>query len=530
MVNLHLCLVVNRLSKVNLFLVTLVIYLGFATLLHNYFISNRIKAAEDNHHYHDLHVQPQHQKFKPNLRKFNITNLNGGDTINNKDVPNQTKKSNEAKMRKKTKSKSSHVHHQQEEAQQSYKSIRDEWYEVIKTNPVFKSIPKSPLRVGLMTRSLKDGPTQHVFLDGMETSEYLELTYTCIFGKPCLEDMTATNTTVDLWLIDGNGVKSRAEPNDVMHQLLDIANPSFQILFVDYSDRLVPRSGFMKHHYADLSEEKFQQSHMRFAIRGIVKGRNFRNNYIALGKILKPSYEDFLYTKAGLPFHTPFAVRSDIANSIQDMLGNLTTKSTTTSPIPYHPSDCLDRPLDIIHLWEILLPSKRNDFRNLVTSKVSTMANLTHPLENERQLRVIAGLRGDRAHLGRWGVSVEYVKTLLDAKIVVVAQRDQWEDHFRLFEALSSGAMVLMDEMLSLPHTLEDGESVVFFRSLDDLQEKAMYYLEHTEERLAIARKGWEISMTAHRSWHRLEEMLFGKALTKTNIHASWIVNGSKNT
>ena len=139
MVNLHLCLVVNRLSKVNLFLVTLVIYLGFATLLHNYFISNRIKAAEDNHHYHDLHVQPQHQKFKPNLRKFNITNLNGGDTINNKDVPNQTKKSNEAKMRKKTKSKSSHVHHQQEEAQQSYKSIRDEWYEVIKTCLLYTS-------------------------------------------------------------------------------------------------------------------------------------------------------------------------------------------------------------------------------------------------------------------------------------------------------------------------------------------------------------------------------------------------------
>jgi spore maturation protein CgeB len=82
-----------------------------------------------------------------------------------------------------------------------------------------------------------------------------------------------------------------------------------------------------------------------------------------------------------------------------------------------------------------------------------------------------------------------------------------------------------MDEMLSLPHSLQDGKSVVFFRSLDELQELAMYYLQHTEERLEIARNGWEICMRKHRSWHRLEEMLFGRGITKTVIEDSWFPN-----
>lgn len=82
--------------------------------------------------------------------------------------------------------------------------------------------------------------------------------------------------------------------------------------------------------------------------------------------------------------------------------------------------------------------------------------------------------------------------------------------------------MVLMDEMVSLPHSLEDGESVVFFRSIEEMQEKAVYYLEHIEERLAIARKGWEVAMEKHRSFHRLEEMLFGKRLTKPTLEESW--------
>jgi hypothetical protein len=238
-----------------------------------------------------------------------------------------------------------------------------------------------------------------------------------------------------------------------------------------------------------------------------------------------------LFTNQGMSFHAPFAVRTDFVNSIQDLLPGMVAQSPPVKPslssVPYHPTDAFDRDIDIVHLWEILLPSKNNDLRNLVTEKVTAMGNLPHPdpAEQQRKLVVDTSIQGDRAHEGRWGVSDAYATTLLRAKIVVVTQRDQWEDHFRLFEALASGTMVLMDEMLSLPHSLQDGKSVVFFRSLDELEELAMYYLEHTEERLEIARNGWVICMRRHRSWHRLEEMLFGKGITKTGIRDSWFPN-----
>lgn len=267
------------------------------------------------------------------------------------------------------------------------------------------------------------------------------------------------------------------------------------------------------------------------------RGRIFRNgstNYVKKGILLSPSWENMLSTDQGLPFHAPFAVRTDFVNSIQDLLPSMVAESTNAksasaaSSIPYHPAVSVDRPFDIVHLWEILLPSKNNDLRNLVTERVTAMGNLEHPIKSGKMIEVDTSIQGDRAHKGRWGVSDAYASTLLKAKIVIVSQRDQWEDHFRLFEALASGAMVLMDEMLSLPHSLKDGESVVFFRSLDEMQELALYYLRYPEERIEIARKGWEISMKKHRSWHRLEEMLFGKGVTKTEIRDSWFPTTKK--
>ncbi|CAJ1967747.1 unnamed protein product [Cylindrotheca closterium] len=406
---------------------------------------------------------------------------------------------------------------------------RLQWYDVIKNSPMYDEIPDQPLKVGLITRDLKAGPTNHVMMDGMRNSNHLELTKICYVTKKNGCGLMAEDPSIDLWLIDANGIKTKAKPGDLVHQLLDVVNPHFQMLFIDYSDRFVPKGGFLENHYPDVPATKFEQGHIRFAIRCIVKSRIFRVKtmpYVKLGTLVSPDYHDNLSTKQGLPFHAPFAVRTDFVNSIQDLIGSLvanqTSVKTNPSSIPYHPAFVMERPLDVTHLWEVLLPSKNNDLRNLVTEKVQAMSNLPHPLEKDRKIVVDTSIQGDRAHKGRWGVSDAYATTLLHSKIVVVTQRDQWEDHFRLFEATASGAMVLMDVMLSLPHSLQNGESVVFFTSLEDLQEKALYYLEHEDERIAIARKGWEISMEKHRSWHRMEEMLFGRGVTDTRIEDSW--------
>eukprot|EP00980_Cylindrotheca_fusiformis_P023225 scaffold10247_cov58-Cylindrotheca_fusiformis.AAC.3 len=153
--------------------------------------------------------------------------------------------------------------------------IRKEWYNVIQTNPMYKkSLPERPLRVALVTRDIKSGPTNHVLMDGIQNSNYLELVGTClILNKHGCSHLSATNRTIDLWIMDANGIKTKAKPNDLVHQLLlEIENPWFQILFIDYSDRLVPKDGFMKNHYPDLEYSKtFQQDHIRFALRCIVR-------------------------------------------------------------------------------------------------------------------------------------------------------------------------------------------------------------------------------------------------------------------
>ncbi|CAJ1967771.1 unnamed protein product [Cylindrotheca closterium] len=419
-------------------------------------------------------------------------------------------------------------------------ATREDWQKVMREQPLYPKnyIPSTPLKVGLITANGIKGPTQHVFVDGIHGSDYLSLQVLCDVGEHnCTSALDYPD--IDLWMVDANSAKSKPFPNDIVHQLVAIDdNPSFRIFFVDYSDRLVLRKAWMDSVYFDIDEDRMLAPHIRYGLRCIDKYRRWAKakGYINAGRIVHPMWDEMLITQGGPPLHAPFAVRTDIADSIHNLLPSIaqgpndknTTTTTTTgssgascSPLPYHPVDCIpDRPMDLIHLWKVI-ETNNGLLRNLATESVEQMRTWKHPTEN-RTLRVETAIQGNRAHAGRQSVSDDYVRTLLQTKIVVVTQRDGWEDHFRLFEALAAGTMVLMDEMVSLPHSLEDGESVVFFHSIQEMHDKALYYIEHTEERLAIARKGWEVTMEKHRSWHRLEEMLFGKGLTKPTLNESW--------
>lgn len=127
---------------------------------------------------------------------------------------------------------------------------------------------------------------------------------------------------------------------------------------------------------------------------------------------------------------------------------------------------------------------------------------------------VFVGLAGDAVRTGRRGVKSVYIDALLNSKINVVTQRDSWEDHYRLFEALVTGGMVITDKMLSLPAGLKNGTNIIECISQEDLRSKILYYLSHSEERIEIARQGRLVAMTQHRSWHRIEEIIFGTPMT----------------
>lgn len=87
-----------------------------------------------------------------------------------------------------------------------------------------------------------------------------------------------------------------------------------------------------------------------------------------------------------------------------------------------------------------------------------------------------------------------YWRAMKAAKIIVTANPGNWEGDFRLWEALCSKALVLVDRMyVELPHPFVDGEDVVVFDSLDrgSLMEKVRYYMEHEAEARRIAMNGF---------------------------------------
>ena len=102
---------------------------------------------------------------------------------------------------------------------------------------------------------------------------------------------------------------------------------------------------------------------------------------------------------------------------------------------------------------------------------------------------------------------------------MVITQRDEWEDHYRLMESLASGALVMTDPMVALPAGLIDNVNIIVYNSTKTLKELIKYYLkpENKKQRKRIALNGYKLVMGRHRCWHRLEELLFGRPLTNVD-------------
>ncbi|GAX19467.1 hypothetical protein FisN_19Hh041 [Fistulifera solaris] len=193
----------------------------------------------------------------------------------------------------------------------------------------------------------------------------------------------------------------------------------------------------------------------------------------------------------------------------------------------------VERPVDVSHFWPVpgdsgrskMFPLKqslirvtrqrlpriffsfwtshvRNDrLRDAVSRVIHEKLSPTH--------EVFVGLAGHFQPAARYSAQSDYLRKLAESKIVVVSQKDNLEDQNSLMEALVSGAMVMTDPMLTLPNELEHNVSVVVYHSLDDLVTKVQYYLEHEDERVAIAKTGYDIAMNQYRSWQLVERMVF---------------------
>jgi spore maturation protein CgeB len=66
----------------------------------------------------------------------------------------------------------------------------------------------------------------------------------------------------------------------------------------------------------------------------------------------------------------------------------------------------------------------------------------------------------------------------------------------RVFDVPATGAFLLTDYSPELKEFYEIGEEIVCFAEIEELREKALYFLEHEDERETIARRGFERALT----------------------------------
>ena len=115
----------------------------------------------------------------------------------------------------------------------------------------------------------------------------------------------------------------------------------------------------------------------------------------------------------------------------------------------------------------------------------------------------------NRGH--RKTINTEYFEWHADAKIVVTCNPSFWDGDYRLYEAMASGALVLVDEIhVPLARPFVDGVHLVVYdnHNASDLEAKLAYFLAHPREAAAIATHGLVHTLRYHRAVSRLDYIL----------------------
>jgi len=104
----------------------------------------------------------------------------------------------------------------------------------------------------------------------------------------------------------------------------------------------------------------------------------------------------------------------------------------------------------------------------------------------------------------------DYVKELCNSKIVVNGVDKCRSLNWKFLESCACGAMLLTEEAEDMGHLgFKDGENCVVFSGMQDLRQKALYYLskEGESSRKRIAEKGQELVLSRHSLENRVEEL-----------------------
>lgn len=255
-----------------------------------------------------------------------------------------------------------------------------------------------------------------------------------------------------------------------------------------------------------LSTKTLPHRTVRLAKRSIVQNRYYNpgTKQIHPGELVPNPLPKSYRSDGSTVIHAPLVVRESFVDAVQVLSKGVALEK-------------LNRPLDVSFFW------KRGDFshygfyRRRIGAVVKNLHHSTIGQDKSHQIEAHVDVSySDEKGMEAGNTQSQYVLDLLSSKIVVIAQRDEWEDHYRLMESLASGALVLSDPMIAPPAGLEDKRNIVFYNNPKELKSFIRYYLlpENEKERNRIALEGFKLAMGRHRSWHRLEELLFGQPIT----------------
>jgi len=78
----------------------------------------------------------------------------------------------------------------------------------------------------------------------------------------------------------------------------------------------------------------------------------------------------------------------------------------------------------------------------------------------------------------------------------------------RVWDICGCGGFVITNYQEELLDFFTPGEDIIIYENPDDCRKKCEYYLKHPDERLKIARRGYELVKARHTYGHRLDAML----------------------
>jgi spore maturation protein CgeB len=108
-----------------------------------------------------------------------------------------------------------------------------------------------------------------------------------------------------------------------------------------------------------------------------------------------------------------------------------------------------------------------------------------------------------------WGANMYQI--LSNSKITVnhhIGMAGSYANNLRLFEATGVGTLLVTDWKKNLHEMFEPGKEVVSYRTPEECVEMIQYYLEHDEDREAIARAGQQRTLRDHTYSNRVKELM----------------------